>query len=96
MFLLYINDTGDDIKSKFRLFADDSFLYLGIDCTDDCNQLQKDLDKLVNWASEWQMKFNASRCYKNSELDYFFFPPPKPEYFFSNIGNQNICLEKKP
>ena len=63
MFLLYINDTGDDIKSKFRLFADDSFLYLGIDCTDDCNQLQKDRDKLVNWASEWQMKFNASRCH---------------------------------
>ena len=25
----------------------------------------------------------------------FFFPPPKSEYFFSNIGNQNIFLEKK-
>ena len=24
-----------------------------------------------------------------------FFPPPKSEYFFSNIGNQNIFLEKK-
>ena len=23
-----------------------------------------------------------------------FFPPPKSEYFFSNIGNQNIFLEK--
>jgi hypothetical protein len=21
------------------------------------------MDKLVNWASEWQMKFNASKCY---------------------------------
>jgi hypothetical protein len=31
--------------------------------SDDCNQLQKDLDKLVNWAWEWQMKFNASKCY---------------------------------
>ena len=26
-------------------------------------QLQKDLDKLVNLASEWQMKCNASKCY---------------------------------
>ena len=26
----------------------------------------------------------------------FFFPPPKSEYFFSNIENQNIFLEKKP
>ena len=24
----------------------------------------------------------------------FFFPPPKSEKIFSNIGNQNICLEK--
>ena len=24
-----------------------------------------------------------------------FFPAPKSEYFFSNIGNQNIFLEKK-
>ena len=33
---------------------------------------------------------------KTSESDYYFFPPPKSEYFFSNIGNQNIFLEKKP
>jgi hypothetical protein len=32
---------------------------------------------------------------ENSESDYFFLPPPKSEYFFSNIGNQNIFLEKK-
>ena len=31
---------------------------------------------------------------KNSESDYYFFPPPKSEYFFSNIGKQNIFLEK--
>jgi hypothetical protein len=48
---------------EITLFADDSLLYLGIDYIDDCNQLQKHLDKLVNWASEWQMKFNASKCY---------------------------------
>jgi hypothetical protein len=36
--------------TKLRVFADASLLFLGLDCTDDCNQLQKDLDKLVNWA----------------------------------------------
>jgi len=70
MFLLYIHDIGDDIKSKLRFFADDSLLYLGIDCIDDCNQLQKDLDKLVNWASEWQMEFNASKCYVHCIKNY--------------------------
>ena len=39
-------------------------------------------------------EFNIRLYDKNPESDYFFFPPPKSEYFFSNIGNQNICLEK--
>ena len=39
-------------------------------------------------------EFNIRLYDKNSESD-FFFPPPKSEYFFSNIGNQNIFLEKK-
>ena len=26
----------------------------------------------------------------------YFFPSPKSEYFFSNIGNQNILFRKKP
>jgi hypothetical protein len=40
-------------------------------------------------------EFNIRLYNKNSESDYYFFPPPKSEYFFSNIGNQNIFLEKK-
>ena len=33
---------------------------------------------------------------KNSESDYFFFLHQNQNIFFSNIGNQNIFLEKKP
>ena len=46
---------------------------------------------------------SAKYFFQNSTLGYMtktlnqiiFFPPPKSEYFFSNIGNQNIFLEKK-
>ena len=31
---------------------------------------------------------------KNSESDYFFFFHQNQNIFFSNIGNQNIFLEK--
>jgi hypothetical protein len=31
---------------------------------------------------------------KNSESDYFFFLHQNQDIFFSNIGNQNIFLEK--
>ena len=45
----------------------------------------------------------SAKFFQYLTLDYmtktlnqiFFFPPPKSEYFFSNIGNQNIFLEKK-
>jgi hypothetical protein len=58
MFLLYINDIGNDITSKIRQFADDSLLYLAISTKDDCKRLQQDLDRMVNWTKTWQMIFN--------------------------------------
>ena len=39
-------------------------------------------------------EFNIRLYDKNSESRFFFFPPSKSEYFFSNVGNQNIFLEK--
>jgi hypothetical protein len=63
MFLICINDIGNDIKSKIRLFANDSLLYLAISTKDDCKQLQQDLDRMVNWTKPWQMIFNPLKCY---------------------------------
>ena len=63
MFLLYINDIGNDITSKIRLFADDSLLYLAISTKDDCKRLQQDLDRMVNWTKTWQMIVNPLKCY---------------------------------
>jgi hypothetical protein len=41
-------------------------------------------------------EFNIRLYDKNSESDYFFFSSSKIRiFFFSNIGNQNIFLEKK-
>jgi hypothetical protein len=63
MFLLYINDIGNAITSKIRLFADDSLLYLAISTKDDCKRLKQDLDKMVNWTKTWQMIFSPLKCY---------------------------------
>jgi hypothetical protein len=40
-------------------------------------------------------EFNIKLYDKNSESDYFFFLHQNQNIFFSNIGNQNIFLEKK-
>ena len=65
MFLLYINDIGDEVHdSKLRLFADDCLLYREIRTRNDEEGLQQDLDKLTNWAKKWQMSFNAKKCFQ--------------------------------
>ena len=63
LFLLYINDLPDNLKSTTRLFADDCLLYKTISTTKDSEDLQKDLDTLNAWQNKWQMRFNSSKCY---------------------------------
>jgi hypothetical protein len=62
LFLLYINDIGNDLDSIIRLFADDSAIYREINTPEDSPILQHDLFKLQQWADLWQMNFNVKKC----------------------------------
>ena len=62
IFLMYINDMPDSIKSNIRLFADDTIMYLTITNHSDCQALQSDLTTLESWESEWLMAFNPEKC----------------------------------
>ena len=61
LFLLYINDMPEGIKSTVRLFADDSIAYLTISSDKDSNDLQNDLDKLALWETKWKMSFHPDK-----------------------------------
>lgn len=63
LFLLYVNDIPTYVSSKTRLFADDGLLYREINSSADAASLQRDLDALCRWEKEWQMKFNADKCF---------------------------------
>ena len=64
LFLIYINDLGEGIDAKVRLFADDTILYKAIEnIVADSESLQRDLNKLEKWEKEWQMKFNVDKCH---------------------------------
>ena len=63
LFLCHINDLPDAVKSQVRLFADDCLLYRTIKSFEDHLTLQKDLDNLQTWATDWGMRFNAKKCY---------------------------------
>ena len=62
LFLLFINDMPDCVQSRCRLFADDSIIYRSINSDEDAAILQKDLDALHKWESDWGMQFNPSKC----------------------------------
>ena len=62
LFLCYINDMPDLVDSNIGLFADDSYIYRDIKSKDDCIELQKDLEKLIQWEKDWSMEFHPKKC----------------------------------
>ena len=63
LFLVFINDLPDSIRSSVSMFADDCVLYRNICSPSDCLILQDDLDRLAQWEADWQMKFNVAKCH---------------------------------
>ena len=62
LFLSYINDINNAIKSQIKLFADDSVLYRNIRNQNDQVILQNDLDTISSLAERWLMKLNINKC----------------------------------
>jgi hypothetical protein len=64
LFLLYINDIdfvvcGDTV---IQLFADDAKLFSNVIVDGVSPSLQQSLDRLVDWAKEWQLSINIQKC----------------------------------
>ena len=51
------------MDSVIKLFADDTKLYNRVNTVTDMEYLQKDLDNLVRWSADWQLRFNSSKCH---------------------------------
>ena len=62
LFLAYINDLAESVKSNVRLFPGDCLLYRPIRSLANQLCLQDDLNSLQDWAQKWCMNFNPSKC----------------------------------
>ena len=62
LFIIFINDLPDCVKSAIKIFADDTKIYREIKDQNDIKQLQNDIDSLKKWSRDWQLLFSASKC----------------------------------
>ena len=62
LFLANINYLPEQVKSRVRLFADNTALYLAISSTTESEILQTDLPSLEQWEKMWDLQFNPSKC----------------------------------
>ena len=53
LFLIFINDLPENIRSSVRLFADDCVLYRNIKSPMDCQILLDDMNSLAQWETDW-------------------------------------------
>ena len=59
LFLIYINDLPNELKSNVKLFADDTSLFTVVkDKNESANILNNDLHSISTWAYNWKMLFN--------------------------------------
>ena len=61
MFLIYINDIADNIKSFTHLFVDDIPLYSYDSKQTIENTINTDFPKINPWANNWLVKFNPNK-----------------------------------
>ena len=60
-FLIYINDSSEDLKSHVKLFADDIQIFHAVkDPNTSAEILNRDLTRISEWAYRWKMSFNPN------------------------------------
>ena len=63
LFVIYISDILDNVKSNGFLFADDTKIFQVVTCKEEALYLQADIDALKKWSDVWGMEFNQDKCH---------------------------------
>ena len=59
LFILFINDLPDCLKSTVKIFADDLKLIADLS---DRSVVDNDIKSLEEWERKWLLEFNTSKC----------------------------------
>ena len=62
LFLCFINEMPQCLKSKVFLYADDSKISRRIADISDCQIMQEDIEAALVYSNTWQLRFNTEKC----------------------------------
>ena len=62
LFLIFINDVDECIKTRIWKFADDAKVVGRVGSKKGIELIKEDLLALVKWCQDWQMVFNVEKC----------------------------------
>ena len=89
LFLIYINDIVNNIRSFIRLFADDTTIYIIIDNPQTAAFiLNTDLETINGWSHDWLVDFNPT---KTSTL---LISQRQHPFFHPSLEMNNVVLNE--
>ena len=75
--IYFIDDMPEIVNCFNKIFADDTKMYTTVQSEEHCRLMQNNIDQLVQWTKDWQLKFNNDKCKisqvgkNNPEFRYF-------------------------
>ena len=92
LLLACIDSLPEQVKSRVRLFADDTAMYLAISSTTEDQVLQTDLACLEQWEKTWDLQFNSYKCqvlYITRKVN-----PLNTKYILHNVEQESASTAK--
>ena len=62
LFVIYINDLPETVRSDVYLFADVTKIFKVLNSENDKDILQSDLINLMDWSEKWLLSFHPDKC----------------------------------
>ena len=91
LFIIYINDILDNLKTKVELFDDDTKLITEFGLSSLKNFMQDDLDTIACWMEEWLLKIYPNK----SCIVHFGKNKPREAYPINSSDSQTLITSNE-